>query len=147
KIGKLLSWAESDQANDKMRELSQKVAETEELLEIKMSKELGLSMRTFNKLINNTTGMSDPSDALKVFRNKVTSLHSLAKDKNYNTVEKTTEKMQERLQQLNPKNVGQSIQVTYLNSDIKRLEAVVKRSTLTDDEKKTLLDSLSSMQN
>jgi hypothetical protein len=30
KIGKLLSWAESDKANDKMRELSQKLAETED---------------------------------------------------------------------------------------------------------------------
>lgn len=147
KIGKLLSWAESDKANDKMRELSQKVAETEELLEIKSSQDLGLSMRTFNKLINNTTGMSDPSDALKVLRNKVSSLRDFANAKKYNTVEQTSEKMMSRLEQLTPKNVGGSIQVSYLNSDIKRLENIVTKSTLTDNEKKSLQDRFTSMQN
>ena len=147
KIGKLLSWAESDKANDKIRELSQKIAETEELLEMKSSEDLGLSMRTFNKLINNTTGMSDPSDALKVLRNKVGSLEDFAKSRKYKTVEETASKMKERLESLTAKNVGGSVQISYLRTDIKRLENVVGKSTLTDDEKSALQGRFTSMQN
>lgn len=147
KIGKLLSWAESDKANDKMRELSQKVAETEELLEIKSSKDLSLGMRTFNRLINNTSGMSDPSDALKVLNNKVNSLKDFAQQKNYQTVELISERMRERLDQLNPKNVGGSVQVSYLRSDIKRLEQLVSGAKLTDNEKAALNSRFTSMSN
>lgn len=145
KIGKLLSWAESDKANDKMRELSQKIAETEELLEIKSSKDLSLGMRTFNRLINNTSGMSDPSDALKVLNNKVNSLKEYAELKKYQTVELISERMKERLEQLNPKNVGGSVQVSYLRSDVKRLEQLVSGAKLTDNEKAALNSRFTSM--
>ncbi|WP_408097677.1 hypothetical protein ACJVC5_01820 [Peredibacter sp. HCB2-198] len=147
KIGKHLSWAQPDKANDKIRELSQKIAETEELLEIKSSKDLSLGMRTFNRLINNTTGMSDPSDALKVLRNKVASLYEVAQSKKYNNVELLAERMKERLEQLNPKNVSGSVQVSYLRTDLKRLENLVTGSSLTDGEKQALLERFTSMQN
>lgn len=147
KIGKSLSWAQPDKANDKIRELSQKIAETEELLETKSSKDLSLSMRTFNRLINNTSGMSDPSDALKVLRNKVSSLYDVAQSKKYNNVELLAERMKERLEQLNPKNVGGSVQVSYLRSDVKRLETLVSGSSLNDGEKQALLERFTSMQN
>lgn len=147
KIGKSLSWAQPDKANDKMRELSQKIAETEELLETKSSKDLSLSMRTFNRLINNTSGMSDPSDALKVLRNKVASLYDVAQSKKYNNVELLAERMKERLEQLNPKNVGGSVQVSYLRSDVKRLENLVSGSSLTDGEKQALIERFTSMNN
>jgi hypothetical protein len=147
KIGKLLSWAESDKANDKMRELSQKVAETEELLEIKSSTDLGLAMRTFNKLINNTSGMSDPSDALKVFNNKVSSLYDFAKSRKYSNVITISERMKERLDQLTPKNVGGSVQVSYLRSDVKRLEQLVGNANLSENEKAALTSRFTSMNN
>ncbi|WPU64693.1 hypothetical protein [Peredibacter starrii] len=147
KIGKHLSWAQPDKANDKIRELSQKIAETEELLEIKSSKDLSLGMRTFNRLINNTSGMSDPSDALKVLRNKVASLYDVAKSKKYSNVELLAERMKERLDQLNPKNVSGSVQVSYLRTDLKRLENLVSGSSLTDGEKQALLDRFTSMNN
>lgn len=146
KIGKLLSWTEADKANDKIRELSQKIAETEELLEIKSSKDLSLGIRTFNRLINNTSGMSDPSDALKVFRNKVSSLNDFAELKKYSTVLSISGKMLARLDQLTPKNVGGSIQVSYLRSDLKRLQQVVAGSSLTDNEKDALNSRFNSMQ-
>lgn len=145
KIGKLLSWAESTKANEKMRELSQKIAETEELLEVKASKDLALGMRTFNRLINNTSGMSDPSDALKVLNQKVNGLYDLAQSKKYNTILLVSERMKERLDQLNPKNVSGSVQVNYLKSDIKKLEQVVSGSTLSDAEKSALTTRLTSM--
>jgi hypothetical protein len=147
KIGKLLSWAESDKANDKMRELSQKIAETEELLEIKASDDLGLAMRTFNRLINNTSGMSDPSDALKVFKTKVSSLQSYAKIKKYTNVILIAERMSERLEQLTPKNVGGSVQVSYLRSDVKRLEQLISGSSLTENEKAAMASRFTSMNN
>lgn len=147
KIGKLLSWAESDKANDKMRELSQKIAETEELLEIKSSKDLSLGMRTFNRLINNTSGMSDPSDALKVLVQKVNSLNDFAKMKKYQNVELISERMKERLEQLTPKNVGGSVQVSYLRSDVKRLEQLANGASLTQNEKDALNSRFTSMSN
>ena len=147
KIGKLLSWAESDKANDKMRELSQKLAETEELLEMKASKDLSLGMRTFNRLINNTSGISDPSDALKVLNSKVSSLLEYSELKKYTNVILISERMKERLDQLNPKNVGSSLQVSYLRSDIKRLDQLVTTSSLTENEKKALIARSSSMSN
>lgn len=147
KIGKLLSWAESYKANEKMRELSQKIAETEELLEVKASKELSLGMRTFNRLINNTSGMSDPSDALKVLNNKVNGLHQYAELKKYQNVSLISERMKERLDQLTPKNVGNSVQVSYLKTDIKRLEQLVGGSTLTPNEKEALNSRFTSMIN
>ena len=147
KIGKHLSWAEPTKANEKMRELSQKIAETEELLEYKASKDLSLQIRTFNRLINNTSGMSDPSDALKVLNSKVNSLYEHAQFKKYSTVMSISERMKVRLDQLNPKNVGGSVQVSYLKSDVKKLEQVVAGSTLSDDEKSALSSRLTSMTN
>ena len=147
KIGKLLSWAESDKANDKMRELSQKIAETEELLEIKSSKDLSLGMRTFNRLISNNSGISDPSDALKVLRTKVMNLRSFSETNKYKTVLQISERMKDRIDQLTPKTVGGSIQVSYLASDIKRADQIVSNSSLTDNEKSALQSRISSMQN
>ena len=147
KIGKHLSWAQSDKANDKMREFSQKLIETEELLELKVSKDLGLAVRTFNKLINNNSGISNPTDALKVLRSKVLSLYDLAKAKKYQNVVTISEKMKERLIQLNPKNVGHSIQISYLKSDLERLEKLINNSSLTDLEKNTLIERFNSMTN
>lgn len=147
KIGKLLSWAESYKANEKMRELSQKIAETEDLLEVKASKDLSLNIRTFNRLINNTSGMSDPSDALKVLNGKVNGLHDFAQIKKYSNVINISERMKERLEQLTPKNVGGSIQVSYLKSDLKRLENLVAGSSLTENEKAALTSRFTSMTN
>lgn len=147
KIGKLLSWAESDKANDKMQELSQKLAETEELLEVKASNGLSHSMRTFHRLINNTSGMSDPSDALKVLASKVNGLVDFADSKKYINVSLVAERMKERLDQLNPKNVGHSIQVSYLKSDLRRLEQLVSGSSLKEPEKSSLNSRFESMKN
>lgn len=145
KIGKLLSWAEADKANEKMRELSQKVAETEELLEIKASQDLSLGMRTFNRLINNTSGLSDPTDALKVLTSKVKSLNDVGTSKKWSNIELISERMLERLSNLNAKNVGGSIQVSYLKSDINRLENLVSNSSLTAGEKDALKSRFDSM--
>ena len=147
KIGKLLSWADSDKANDKMRDLSKKIAETEELLEIKASGDLSQSMRTFHKLINSNSGMSDPSDALKVLNNKVSSLIDVAQSKKYNNVTIISERMKTRLDQLTPKNVGRSVQVSYLRSDLKRMQTLVAGSSLDDNEKSSLDSRFESMNN
>ncbi len=147
KIGKLLSRAESDNANDKMQEFSKKLAETEQLLEIKASKGLSQSLRTFHRLISNTSGMSDPSDALKVLKSKVNSLIDLANSKKYINIALVAERMKERLHQLRPKNVGDSIQIRYLDSDLSRLENLVTNSSLNDTEKSVLNSRFESMKN
>lgn len=147
KIGKYLSWAEIDKAQEKIRHLSKQIAQTEELVEIKSTKDLGLSIRTFNKLIGNTSGMSNPSDALKVFKQKVSNLASFAKAKKYKNVSIITERMETRLEQLNPKNVGGSIQVSYLKSDLARLVQLVNGAGLETSEKAALLTRFESMSN
>ncbi len=147
KLGKLLSWAESDKANDKMRELSQKIAETEELLEVKASEDLSLSVRTFIRLINNTSGMSDPSDALKVLTTKVNSLVSYARERRYRNVELIAQRMQDRIGQLTPRTVGGSAQVANLRSDVRRLEQLVAGSSLDSGEKEALAGRFTSMGN
>ncbi|MFP5385147.1 MAG: hypothetical protein ACLGHN_03665 [Bacteriovoracia bacterium] len=147
KIGKLLTWAQSDKANDLMRSFSQKIAETEEILEIKASKNLSQAMRTFNKLINSNSGISDPSDALKVLGNKVSSLAEFAQLKKYSNVTIISERMKSRLDQLTPKNVGRSVQVSYLKSDLKRMEQLVAGSSLDDNEKASLQSRFTSMSN
>lgn len=146
KSAKYLSWAQSDKANDKMRELSEKLAETEDLLELKSSKDLSLAMRTFNRLINNTSGMSNPADALKVFKQKVESLNNFAGSQSYKTISAISDRMKDRLEQLNPKNAGSSIQVTYLKSDLSRLNQLVDGSTLSDTEKSGLKSRFNSME-
>ncbi len=147
KIGKYLSWAEADKAQNEIRKLSGRIVATEELLEIKASKDLGLSLRSFNKLLGNTSGMSNPSDALKVFKQKVSNLATLAKTRHYKNISLISERMEERLSQLNPKNVGGSIQVSYLKSDIARLNQLVNSAGLDDAEKKGLLERFESMSN
>lgn len=145
KIGKYLSWTQTDKANDKMRELTQRIAETEEMLEMKASTDLGLAMRTFNKLINNNSGMSNPSDALKVLNQKVNALHDVSISQKYKTVESISEKMKERLETLNSKNVSGSVQVSYLKSDLNRLVQLIASSGLTDGEKASLNNRFESM--
>lgn len=147
KIGKLLSRAESDKANDKLRVLAQKIVETEEILEIKSSNDLGLAMRTFHKLVNNASGISNPVDALKVLGKKVSSLQEIADSKDYKNVGIISKRMLSRLLNLNPSNVGTSVQVSYLGSDAKRMETLVAGSTLTDEEKNSLLSRIKSMEN
>jgi uncharacterized coiled-coil DUF342 family protein len=145
KIGKYLSWAEADKAHDKMRELTQKIVETEEMLELKVSTDLGLNIRTFNKLINNNSGMSNPTDALKVLKQKVTALHGVATSQKYKNVAINTARMKERLENLNAKNVGGSIQVSYLKSDVSRLTKLIADSSLTPGEKASLGTRFESM--
>ncbi len=145
KTGKLLSWAQSDKANDKMKDLGKKIAETEELLEIQVSKDLSRGIRTFNGLINKTTSMSDPSDAIKVLRSKVAGLQDVARSNKFKNVEAITERMTERLDQLNPKNVGTSAQVANLQADIKRLEQTVENSALSEADKAALVSRFQSM--
>jgi hypothetical protein len=147
KIGKFLSRAESDKANDKLRILSSKLVETEELLEIKSSKDLGVAMRTFHKLVNKASGISNPGDALKVLGQKVNQLSTIAEAQKYQNVGIITDRMKNRLNQLSPRNVGSSIQVSYLQSDVKRMETLISGSTLTDDEKSSLLSRVKSMEN
>lgn len=145
KIGKYLSWAEADKANDKMRELTQKIVETEEMLELKVSTDLGLNIRTFNKLINSNSGMSNPTDALKVLKQKVITLHGIATSQKYKNVAINTVRMKERLENLNAKNVGGSIQVSYLKSDLSRLSKLIADSSLTDGEKASMNNRFESM--
>lgn len=145
KIGKYLSWAEADKAHDKMRELTQKIVETEELVELKVSTDLGLNIRTFNKLINQNSGMSNPTDALKVLKQKVNALNDVAASQKYKNVMVITEKMQERLEALTSKNVGGSIQVSYIQTDLNRLAKLIANSSLTDGEKASLNNRFESM--
>jgi hypothetical protein len=147
KISKYLSWAESDKAHDKIRKLTQQIAETEEMLELKASDDLRLALRTFNKLINNNSGMSDPSDALKVLKQKVNALNDVAESQKYKNVALISGKMKERLGSLTSKNVGGSIQISHLKTDIKRLENLINNSSLTDGEKNSLKNRFESMKN
>jgi hypothetical protein len=147
KIGKYLSWAESDKAHDKMRELTQKIIETEELVELKMSTDVALNIRTFNKLITSNSGMSNPTDALKVLNQKVKNLENIAKSQKYKTVETISNRMNNRLDKLTAKNVGTSIQVSYLKSDLDRLYKLISGSSLTEGEKSSLNNRFDSMKN
>lgn len=145
KMAKYLSWAESDKATDKMRDLTQKIAETEEILEYKASSDLTASMRSFNKMINSNSGMSDPTDALKVLNQKVNNLHDVASSQKYKNVVIIAERMKERLDGLTAKNVGGSVQVSYLKSDLNRLTQLIAGSALTEGEKASLTNRFESM--
>jgi hypothetical protein len=147
KIGKYLSWADNTKAQDKIRELSQRIAETEELLDLKADESLRQNLKLFNQLLNTSSGMSSPGDALKVLGNKVNSLADVAKSHKYKNVSIIAERMQERLEQLTPKNVGHSVQVSYLKSDVKRLEQLISSAALNEGEKRALLDRFISMGN
>ena len=145
KMAKYLSWAEAEKATDKMRDLTQKIAETEEILEFKASTDLTASMRSFNKMINSNSGMSDPTDALKVLNQKVNNLHDVASSQKYKNVVIIAERMKERLDGLTAKNVGGSVQVSYLKSDLNRLTQLIAGSALTDGEKASLNNRFDSM--
>jgi hypothetical protein len=147
KVGKFLGQVDTDHAQEKLRELSQKIALAEELLEIKANKDLTQSIKNFNGLIGHTAGMSSPTDALKVFKQKASSLESFAKSKGYRNVGIIAARMHSRLEELNSKNVAGSIQVTYLKTDLARVKQLVNSSGLTDGEKKPLNDKFDSMKN
>ena len=145
KIAKYLSWAQSEKSFEKIKEVSAKVAETETILEVKPTPELQKSLRTFNNLITKGTGMSDPSDALKVMTNKINALADVARSQNYRRVSAIAEKMQSRLSNLNSKNVAGSAQVSYLKSDLKQLTALVNNASLSEGEKKGLTNRFESI--
>ncbi|HXH75831.1 MAG TPA: hypothetical protein VNJ08_12740 [Bacteriovoracaceae bacterium] len=147
KLGKFLSRAEADKANDKIRNFSQKLAETEELLEIKASKDLGLAVRTFNRLINNNSGISNPGDALKVLGSKVENLKDVAQSQGYKNIGVVAQRMKDRLVLLNPRNAGNSPQVGALQTDMKKLLQLVESSNLSDGEKNTLTVRINGMGN
>lgn len=144
-IAKYLSRAQSDKAQETIHHLSRNIAETEDLLELKASPELSENIRTFNGLISHTSGMSNPSDALKVLNQKISSLIGVAKSQGYRSVLSISEGMEKRLSSLNSKNVGGSPQVSYLATDLKKLQKIVANSTLTDGEKATLDNRFQSM--
>ena len=145
KIGKYLSWAEADKAHDKMRELTGRIAETEEILEIKASPALSQGLRTFNKLINSNSGMSQPTDALRVLNQKVESLQDVAESQKYSQINQIALRMKNRLQSLTAKNVGASVQISYLVTDLKTLQQIISKSTLSEGEKKGLENRVDSM--
>jgi hypothetical protein len=147
KIAKYLSWAQSEKAFEKMKEVSAKLAETETILEVKPLAELQKSIRTFNRLITKGSEMSDPSDALKVMTTKINALVDVARSNGFRRITSISEKMQSRLSNLNPKNVAGSVQVSYLRSDLKSLTALVQNSTLTDGEKTGLQSRFTSIDN
>lgn len=145
RIGRFLTRVEADKANDRLRSLQGKVAETEELLEMKASKELSESIKEFNGLINKASGISSPTDALKLLDQKIGQVATLAKDKNYRNVSIISGRMQDRLKQLNSKNVGSSALVGTLVTDYARLKQIVTNSSLGVDEKEHLLNRFNSM--
>jgi hypothetical protein len=147
KIAKYLSWAQSEKAFEKLKELSSKVAETETILEVKPQAELQKSIRTFNNLITKGSEMSDPSDALKVMTTKINALHDVARSNGYKRISTISEKMQTRLGHLTSRNVAGSVQVSYLRSDLKSLTSLVQNSTLTEGEKNGLLGRFTSIDN
>ncbi len=147
KITKFLSWAEANKAHELMKEFHNKIASTEEILEIKVSKDLAKEMTKFDELINLNSGLSSPDDVLKILKQKVKNLEDLSKQKKYRSVESISSKMTERLNNLNTKNVGSSIQVNYLKSDIAQLNSIVEKSTIEASEKAGLQNRFSSMTN
>lgn len=147
KIAKYLSWTQSDKASEKINALSRQIAETEDLLEMKANPKVRESMRTFNRLISNTSGMSNPTDALKVLSSKVSSLSEMAKSQNYRNIHQIAEGMSNRLKNLNAKNVGGSVQVSYLKSDLLKLKTIVAKSALTEGEKAANNNRFDSMNN
>jgi len=147
KIGKYLAWAELNKANDKMKEFSRKMAETEELVEISASKDLSLGLRTFNKLIGNGSSMSNPADALKVLKQKIESLEDVARSQGYKNVGIIAERMKSRIVQLNSKNAGTSPQIGNLKSDLSRINQLVASSALEEGQKAALKNRFESMSN
>ncbi|MFL5783853.1 MAG: hypothetical protein ACJ76H_04525 [Bacteriovoracaceae bacterium] len=146
KISKYLSWAQAEKAFEKMKEVSAKMAETETLLEVRPNAELQKSVRTFNSLITDGSGMSDPSDALKVMTTKIHALADVARSNGFKRISTIAEKMQSRLSNVTAKTVAGSVQVSYLKTDLRTLTSLVTNSTLTDGEKKGLLGRFQSIE-
>lgn len=138
KIAKYLSWAQSEKAFEKIKEVSSKIAVTETILEVKPNPALQKALKSFNNLITNGTGMSDPSDALKVMNTKIKALADVARSNNFRRISVIADRMQNRIENLNAKNVAGSVQVNYLRSDLKSLTSLVTNSALTDGEKNGL---------
>ena len=145
KIGKYISWAQADKANDKLKEISGLIAQLEQEVEMPMSGELENSIKFINHLIGQNSGVSKPADALRVLNQKVNNLQDIAKAQKYRTIVSITEKMLERLEQLNPKNAGASIQISYLKTDLNKLQQVVQSSGLDEGDKNALLKRFESM--
>lgn len=144
-MAKDLSRTDSDKANDKMRILSKKIAVIEELLEIKASTKVRNSIKKFNSLITKNSALSDPSEALRVLKNKMIELNEFAKDKKYPTVIIVSGRMLTNIKKLSSNNVGKSRQVERLGKDLTTLNRVVMNSTLDDGEKNALLAKFNSM--
>jgi len=145
KIGKYISWAQADKANDKIKELTGLIAQLEQEVGMPVSPELENSVKLINHLINQSSGISSPADALRVLNQKVNNLLDIAKSNKYKTIVTISEKMLDRLEQLNPKNAGASIQISYLKSDLNKLQQVVQTSGLDEGEKSSLLKRFESM--
>ncbi len=146
KIAKYLSWAQSEKAFEKVKELSARMAETETILEVKPNDELQKSLRSFNKSITKGTGMSDPSDALKVMSNKINALSDVAHSNGFRRVSAIADKMKSRLSNLTAKTVAGSVQVSYLKTDLKTLSTLVSGAALSDGEKNGLLARFESIE-
>jgi hypothetical protein len=146
-ISKHLLRAESEKGHDKMRLITQQIAQIEELLEVKASADLGKNLGIFRKLINKNSGLSDPADALKVLSQKVNALYESAVNRGYKNITFISQTMKGRLSGLSANNVGGSSQVALLKSDIKRITNLVVASSLAIDEKNNLTNRLESMGN
>ncbi|GEM_PF-1731660 len=145
KISKSLLQGKAERAYDEYSELGKNIAELESILGIKVSKDLGLGLRTFKKLINQNSSFSDPDEALKVLNSKIAALDSVAKTNSFKTIEATAGLMKRRADSINPQTVSGMAQLSYLESDLKRLERVVTGSSLTDAEKAGLGNRFSGM--
>jgi hypothetical protein len=145
KIGKYLSWAESDKAHDKIRELAQKIALVEEILEVQASSELNQSMKHFNQLISLSSAFSNPADALKLLRQKIAGLQDVARSQGYKNLGTIAERMKVRFEQLNGKNVGESALVNLLITDLRKMEQLIAASSLSEGEKSNLKSRFNSM--
>lgn len=145
KISKSLMQGKSERAYDEFSELGKNIAELEEILGVKVSKELGLSLRNFKKFINQNSSFSDPDEALKVLRSKINALESVAKTNNFKTIQSTAEMMQKRAEAMNPTTPNGMAQLSYIESDVRKLEKIVANSSLTDGEKNGLGNRFSGM--
>ncbi len=138
RISKSLMKGKAEKAYDEYSELSKSIAELEEILSVKVSKDLGLALRTFKKLINQNSSFSDSDEALKVLRSKISTLETVAKTNNFKTILATAELMDRRANSINPSTAAGMAQLSYLESDLNKLERVVAGSSLTDAEKSGL---------
>jgi hypothetical protein len=145
RVAKHLARAQADKAHERMQELSRQIAELEGLLETKASAELRESLRSFSQHIGQASGISNPEDALRLLSRKANDLHAFARARGYKTVTTVSEGIKQRLAGLSARNVGESAQVGFISSELKKLDAVVTRSTLSEAEKKELLARFNSL--